>query len=787
MPLYEEAVLGRTGRAGSHTALVRALSDGTFVFAHAGPAFEEWTGEETAGRNIENLRPDCAHVFLDGLQQALRQNQPVHLVAHPERGGYVRAYDLVVFPLASRWGGSLFLAYARQRTESYSLVDAIFASTTGGLMALAPVRGPEGAIDDFRLISLNQGAADLVRQSADELRWQRLTHIFPRLSDTGAVEQLVAAWQTKSAVEFEFSYPSSHGGVRHLSVRASAMGDLVSVSLIDVTEIRTREESFRLLFQDSPLPMFVYDPETTLIRDVNVAAVEHYGYDRGRFLSMSLLDIRPAEERERARQVLALPTIPFDTGEVWKHLKANGSIIEVRVYSRRVDYQGQMAQLAVVVDVTEQRKTEARISFMAHHDSLTALPNRVLFLDELRRTLRHVERHGQTAAVLCIDLDYFKDVNDTLGHPVGDKLLQQVGERLSGIVRENDLVARLGGDEFAVIQRDLTQPAKAGTMSERLISVLSQPYDIDGQVMVIGASIGIAIAPTDGDSADELLKNADMALYRAKDEGRGTFRYFQPEMDARMKARRALEVELRRALVAGEFTLHYQPFVSVETGRITGFEALLRWNHHERGMVPPVDFIPLAEDIGLIVPIGEWVLRQACRDAANWPDDMRVAVNISAVQFKGQKLAAVVASALAMSGIAAERLELEITESVLLHDSDSNVAVLHQLRALGVRISMDDFGTGYSSLSYLRSFPFDKIKIDQSFVREIVDNSGDAAIVSAVVGMGASLGIATTAEGVETSEQLESLRAQGCTEVQGYFLGRPMPASDAQALLAGQA
>lgn len=786
LPLYDEAVLGRTGRAGNHTALVRALSDGAFVFAHAGPAFEEWSGEEVAGRTIDALRPDCANVLLDGLQEALRQKQPVHLVAYPERDGYVQAHDLVIFPLSSRWGGPLLLAYARPRLEKYSLVDAIFASTTGGLMALAPVRGPEGVVDDFRVITLNQGAAGLVRQSVDGLRWHRLTDLFPYLGGTGAIEQLAEAWQTKSAVDFEFPYPSSRGGVRHFSMHASAMGDLVSASLIDVTEIRNREESFRLLFQDSPLPMFVYDPDTMQMRDVNGAAVEHYGYSREQFRSMSLLDIRPPEERERVRQMLAQPSIPTDTGDVWRHLKADGSIIEVQVYSRKVDYQGRSERLAVIVDVTEQRKTEARISFMAHHDALTALPNRVLFLEELRRTLGHVERHGEPAAILCIDLDYFKDVNDTLGHPVGDKLLQQVSERLRGALRDNDLVARLGGDEFAVIQRDLAGPVEAGVLSDRLISVLSQPYDLDGQVVVIGASVGIAVAPTDGDSADALLKNADMALYRAKDDGRGAFRYFQPEMDARVRARRVLEIELRRALVAGEFILHYQPFVSVETGQITGFEALLRWNHPERGMVPPIDFIPLAEDIGLIVPIGEWVLRQACRDAAKWPDNMRVAVNISAVQFKGQKLANVVASALTMSGIPAERLELEITESVLLHDSEANVAVLHQLRTLGVRISMDDFGTGYSSLSYLRSFPFDQIKIDQSFVREIVSNSGDAAIVSAVVGMGSSLGISITAEGVETREQLEHLRAEGCTEVQGYFLGRPMPANDAQELLASQ-
>lgn len=301
---------------------------------------------------------------------------------------------------------------------------------------------------------------------------------------------------------------------------------------------------------------------------------------------------------------------------------------------------------------------------------------------------------------------------------------------------------------------------------------------------MVGASVGIALAPSDGATGDLLLKNADMALYRAKDDGRGTYRYFEPEMDARMKARRILEIDLRTALAAGEFELYYQPLVTTQTGKITGFEALLRWHQPRRGTVPPADFIPLAEDIGLIVPIGEWVLRQACREAAQWPNHVTVAVNLSAVQFKSGKLTAVVASALANAGLDPKRLELEITESVLLKNSEDNLATLHQLRALGVRIAMDDFGTGYSSLSYLRSFPFDKIKIDRSFVQDMADNNGDTAIVRAVTGIGSSLGISTTAEGVETAEQLERLKLEGCTEVQGYFLGHPAPAAGIRQLLA---
>jgi diguanylate cyclase (GGDEF)-like protein/PAS domain S-box-containing protein len=678
------------------------------------------------------------------------------------------------------------LAYVRPRNEQYGMVDAIFASTTGGLMALAPAHNPNGDVSDFRIVAINQGGADLLLRDAAAVQWQLLSVLFPQLRETGAIDRLVELHRKGGAVQFDFTYPGQQG-LLYFSIRATAMNGLVSASLFDVSDIKQREESFKLLFQGSPLPMFVYDRNTLAMRDINDAAAAHYGYSREDFLALNLLDIRPEEDRQRIKDIFASGDIPSDTGETWRHLKANGEIIEVKVYSREVVHHGTPSRLAVVVDVTEQRKTEARINFMAHHDALTGLPNRVMFLEELRRTLSRVRRQEQTAAVICIDLDFFKDVNDTLGHPAGDQLLRQVSQRLCNSLRDNDLVARLGGDEFCIIQRDLVEPGEAGKLAERLIATLSKPYDIDGQQVVIGASMGIALAPNDGETAEDVLKNADMALYRSKDDGRGLFRYFQSEMDARMRARRALEVELRRALVAGEFELNYQPFVSTTTNAVTGFEALLRWRNPVRGMVPPADFIPLAEEIGLITPIGEWVLRQACAEAANWPSNIRVAVNLSAVQFKGNKLAAVVASALAASGLPAERLELEITESVLLRNSEANLTTLHQLRALGVRISMDDFGTGYSSLSYLRSFPFDKIKIDQSFIREMGDNSGDAAIVSAVTGLGTSLGISTTAEGVETADQLERLKNEGCTEVQGYFLGRPMPAQDVHRLLDEQA
>jgi diguanylate cyclase (GGDEF)-like protein len=433
-------------------------------------------------------------------------------------------------------------------------------------------------------------------------------------------------------------------------------------------------------------------------------------------------------------------------------------------------------------DVTERRRAEARIQHMAGHDVLTDLPNRNLLKERIEAALKHVQR-GQAIAVLCLDLDRFKPVNDTLGHPVGDRVLQAVADRLRASVRETDTVARFGGDEFAIVQTLAEQPQDATGLATRVIEALSAPYDIDGQQVVIGCSIGIALAPSDGEDADQLIKNADMALYRAKVDGRGTYRFFEPDMDLRMQARRALELDLRNALVGGEFELHYQPLIDLKRGTVSSFEALLRWNQPRRGMVPPADFIPLAEETGLIVPIGEWVLRRACADAATWPENIKVAVNLSPAQFKTDGIVRAVFSALATSGLSASRLELEITETVLLHKGEATMQILHQLRAFGVRMSMDDFGTGYSSLSYLRSFPFDKIKIDRSFIHDITDNNQSLAIVQAVTSLGTTLGMATTAEGVETREQLDRLRAQGCTEVQGYYFSTPKPARELPGLL----
>jgi diguanylate cyclase (GGDEF)-like protein len=433
-------------------------------------------------------------------------------------------------------------------------------------------------------------------------------------------------------------------------------------------------------------------------------------------------------------------------------------------------------------DVTERRQAEMKIAHMARHDALTDLPNRVLLRERLNEALAQVERGGQLA-VLYLDLDLFKNVNDSLGHPTGDELLRFVAQRLRACVKETDTISRVGGDEFSIIQTGIGNASDAERLARRIADALRMPYDLHGHSVVIDASIGIALAPDDGKEANELLKNADMALYGAKADGRGIYRFFEPEMDARMKDRRALEVALRRAFDDDEFELYYQPVVNLGRDEVRCCEALLRWHHPTRGMVSPVEFIPVAEEIGLIVALGERTIRWACRDAAQWPDDVCVAVNLSPTQLASKALLPTVLSALASSGLPPQRLELEITEAVLMQNSEATLRTLHQLRELGIRISMDDFGTGYSSLSYLRSFPFDKIKIDRCFIKGLGDSSESDAIVQAVTGLADSLGMTTTAEGVETKEQLELVRELGCTDVQGFYYSQPVPVHELGKLL----
>jgi diguanylate cyclase (GGDEF)-like protein len=433
-------------------------------------------------------------------------------------------------------------------------------------------------------------------------------------------------------------------------------------------------------------------------------------------------------------------------------------------------------------DITEQKQAEVSILFMARHDALTKLPNRVLFRERMEQAIALAGR-GSQFAVLCIDLDKFKLVNDTFGHPVGDGLLVAVAGRLQDCVREIDTTARLGGDEFAIIQFATQKPDDADALAQRILAAFRKPFDIGGHQIMSGVSIG-AIALSDiAKSYENVMRDADIALYLAKTEGRGTVRFFEPEMDARIHEKRLLERELQGAASRNEFELYYQPQVSLITNRIIGFEALIRWRHPTRGLVSPMDFIPVAEETGIIVEIGEWVLRTACFEAENWQTDISVAVNLSPVQFRKQDLVATVQAALDASGLNPDRLELEITESVFLSNSEDTLAALHQLRAMGVKIALDDFGTGYSSLSYLQSFPFSKIKIDKSFVRDLGTNKESMSIVRAVIGLGQSLNMTTIAEGVETREQLDKLRTKGCAEAQGYLFSRPRPADELPSLI----
>jgi diguanylate cyclase (GGDEF)-like protein/PAS domain S-box-containing protein len=460
-------------------------------------------------------------------------------------------------------------------------------------------------------------------------------------------------------------------------------------------------------------------------------------------------------------------------------IAANGERVPVEVMRKAILYEGRPHEVVALRDLRERRKAEAEIRFLAHHDPLTGLSNRTAFATALERQLREQARDQTCFALLGIDLDRFKAVNDTLGHPFGDTLLRRVATRLRAAVRDADVVARIGGDEFSILLAGPMTPANAAMLARRVVEMIRRPFLIDGEVVSIGASVGVALAPQNGGECVALMKSADLALYRAKTEGGNGVRFFESGIDRLVQQRRAVEHDLRRALPENQLSVHYQPVFDLRSQSVPGFEALVRWRHPQRGLLLPGEFIPVAEETGLIVPIGARVLTLAARQAASWGDGVSIAVNLSAVQFADGKLVDTVRTALRISGLAPHLLELEITESVLLRDSDATLAVLHDLRDLGVRIAMDDFGTGYSSLRYLRSFPFDKIKIDRSFVQEMLSNEESATIVAAVIGIGRRLGITTIAEGVETEAQMTRLREEGCDMVQGFLIGRPEPAPGA--------
>ena len=434
-------------------------------------------------------------------------------------------------------------------------------------------------------------------------------------------------------------------------------------------------------------------------------------------------------------------------------------------------------------EIEHRQRSEAETRYLALHDALTGLANRLMFREELEKALSLINTDGDGIAILFIDLDGFKSVNDTLGHSIGDMLLKQISKDLVASVGERDIVARLGGDEFAILHFGRNLLESSIRVASNAITIASRNRVIEGQLITVGASIGIVTCFDRDEKPEELLKNADLAMYKAKSEGRGTYRIFDPDMDSQAQARRTLEIEMRKAYVNGDFEIFYQPQISLTTKRVSGFEALLRWNSSVYGNMSPADFVPVAEDTGLIVQLGDWVLRRACQEAMEWPDSVTVAVNISPVQFSRGNVVESVIGALASSGLSPHRLEIEITENVLLEKSERNFETLMQLRGLGVKVAMDDFGTGYSSLSYLRRFRFDKIKIDQSFIQDISKNAESDAIVHAIANLGINFGIATTAEGVETADQLRHLVKEGCSEAQGWIFSKAITASEVPNLL----
>ena len=458
-------------------------------------------------------------------------------------------------------------------------------------------------------------------------------------------------------------------------------------------------------------------------------------------------------------------------------IAADGGRRDVEVLARTISWGGAQRRVLAIRDISERKEAAARIAHLAYHDALTGLPNRAVFTDHLARSVGKAADQAEPLAALCVDLDGFKAVNDIYGHPAGDELLIEVAHRLRSVTRGNELVARLGGDEFAVVQEGGSQPGHAGLLSERMLAALREPFTVGGQSVRISASIGVAIFPADARTASDLIKNADMALYRAKAEGRGLARFYEAAMDEALRQRRQLEADLRVAIGSGQLKVHYQPLAEMESGTIIGFEALLRWDHPAHGPISPEMFIRLAEESGLIVTLGEWVLNEACGEAARWTPPLKLSVNLSPLQFMQADLVGAIERVLAQTGLDPARLELEVTEGLLIKDATGALAILERLKALGVEISMDDFGTGYSSLSYFRMFPFDKVKIDRSFVADMLANPQARAIIRSVIGLGHGLGVPVVAEGVETAEQLDALRAEGCDQVQGYLIARPNPIS----------
>ena len=644
-----------------------------------------------------------------------------------------------------------------------------------------------------RLNYVSPASVSALGYPPDVLEGQELA-AFCHPEDVSALRSLLSAPKLpQGRSEYVFRLRHADGGWQPNELYFGFAGSsALGLALRDLTPAleseamrRGSETRFRLLTENAGDMIVLARADRTRVY-VSPACHAVLGYRPDEMVGLDFLRlVHPDEQAEIARAFARFCVVGGRTTSTHRLRNKNGEYVPIEAAWVAIPaHDGDGHEIvAIVRDISERKRAEARIAFLASHDPLTGLANRLLLQERAEDALRRVGR-GERIAVICLDLDRFKSVNDTMGHAVGDALLRAVGERLSCGVREVDTVARLGGDEFAVLQVGIARTQDVNMLASRLLDLLGQPYEICGQQLRIGASVGAAFAPNDGTAFETLLRKADTALYRAKGMGRGIWCFYDTKMDAGSLAREQLELDLRVAMERGEFLLHYMPLVALKGGRITGFEALLRWRHPQRGMIGPAEFVPIAEETGLIVALGSWVLSEACAEAAGWPEGVRVAVNLSAIQLRSSELLQTVTGALERSGLPACRLELEITESVFMPNDPTTLETLHALRGLGVRIAMDDFGTGYSSLRYLRSFPFDRIKLDRSFVQDLADATGGVVIVRVVAGLGRSLGIPTLAEGVETADQLECLRAEGYDEAQGFHFGRPAGSEATRRLLA---
>jgi diguanylate cyclase (GGDEF)-like protein/PAS domain S-box-containing protein len=568
--------------------------------------------------------------------------------------------------------------------------------------------------------------------------------------------------------------PKSAVGTFELGVAVTTMALIIlaiafAVVLLDRKLHRRSEEEARRLktFADAAIEGLVVIDEDRIV-DANRSFLEIAGYARADLCPDSISTLLPDLKIE-------LLESSHDGATETRLVDADGADRPVEVIARPLAWSGASMRVLAVRDISERKDAEERIAHLAYHDALTGLPNRAVFADQLADSIESAAAVGEPVAMLCIDLDAFKSVNDRFGHSAGDQLLVEAAQRLRALAGAEHFAARLGGDEFAIVQRGLDQPHQADLLANRVLAAMSAPFPLTGAQMAISCSIGIALFPQDAASAGDLVKNAEMALHRAKATGRGGAHFYEARTEEGLRERRLLEADLSHALDRGEIDIHYQPLADLESGRILGFEALLRWEHPERGAIPPDLFIPLAEESGLILALGSWALRRACAEASGWQPELRIAVNLSPLQIAHGDLADEVQTVLRETGLDPARLDLEITEGLLITDPDRALATLRRLKALGVKISMDDFGTGYSSLSYFRLFPFDKVKIDQSFIREMIESPEARAIVRSVIGLGRGLGLSVVAEGVETNAQLEALIAEGCDQVQGYLISRPGP------------